>query len=82
MGNQVSQQLSLGFALAEELRPIYLAAGLDIPAHNGDDTFNPPVPAIYIAGPGGIIRAAFVDADYTRRMEPADILAILRRHGS
>jgi peroxiredoxin len=80
VGNQVSQQLGLVFALAEELRPIYLGAGLDIPAHNGDDTFNLPVPATYIVGRGGIIKAAFVDADYTRRMEPADILAILRRH--
>jgi peroxiredoxin len=80
VGNQVSQQLGLVFALAEELRPIYLGAGLDIPAHNGDDTFNLPVPATYIVGPDGIIKAAFVDADYTRRMEPADILAILRGH--
>jgi peroxiredoxin len=78
VGNQVRQQLGLVFSLAEELRPIHLGAGLDIPARNGEDTFKLPLPTTYIVGPGGIIESAFTDADYTRRMEAADILAILR----
>jgi peroxiredoxin len=77
-GNVVSEQLGLVFSLAEELRPIYLGAGLDIPAYNGDDTFRLPVPATYIVGTDGIIKADFVNADYTRRMEPAEIVAILQ----
>ena len=78
-GNAVSEQLGLVFSLAEELRPIYLSAGLDIPAYNGDDSFRLPVPATYIVGSDGIIMADFVNADYTQRMEPADIVAFLRR---
>ena len=78
-GNAVSERLGLVFSLAEELRPIYLGAGLDIPAHNGDDSFRLPVPATYIVGSDGIIKADFVNADYTQRMEPADIVAFLRR---
>lgn len=77
--NAVSERLGLVFSLAEELRPIYLGAGLDIPAYNGDDSFRLPVPATYIVGSDGIIKADFVNADYTQRMEPADILALLRR---
>lgn len=77
--NAVSEQLGLVFSLAEELRPIYLGAGLDIPAYNGDDSFRLPVPATYIVGSDGIIKADFVNADYTQRMEPADIVAFLRR---
>ena len=77
-GNAVSEQLGLVFSLAEELRPIYLGAGLDIPAYNGDDSFRLPVPATYIVGTDGIIKADFVNADYTRRMEPAEIVAVLQ----
>jgi peroxiredoxin len=77
--NAVSEQLGLVFSLAEELRPIYLGAGLDIPAYNGDDSFRLPVPATYIVGSDGIIKADFVNADYTQRMEPADIVALLRQ---
>jgi peroxiredoxin len=78
-GNKVSEQLGLVFRLAEELRPIYLGAGLDIPAFNGDDSFNLPVPATYIVGPDNIIVADFVNADYTQRMEPAEIVALLKQ---
>ena len=77
-GNVVSEKMGLVFSLAEELRPIYLGAGLDIPAHNGDDTFLLPVPATYIIGLDGIIKFDFVNADYTQRLEPQDIVAILK----
>jgi peroxiredoxin len=78
-GNAASEQLGLVFSLAEELRPIYLGAGLDIPAYNGDDSFCLPVPATYIVGTDGIIKADFVNADYTKRMEPAEILTTLQK---
>ena len=78
-GNAVSEQLGLVFSLAEELRPIYLGAGLDIPAYNGDDSFRLPVPATYIVGTDGVIKADFVNADYTKRMEPAEILTTLQK---
>ncbi len=78
-GNVVSKKMGLVFSLAEELRPIYLGAGLDIPAYNGDDTFLLPVPATYIVGSEGIIKFDFVNADYTQRLEPQDIVAILNK---
>jgi len=77
-GNVVSENMGLVFSLAEELRPIYHGAGLDIPAHNGDDTFLLPVPATYIIGMDGIIKFDFINADYTHRLEPQDIVAILK----
>jgi peroxiredoxin len=77
-GNVVSEKMGLVFSLAEELRPIYLGAGLDIPAYNGDATFLLPVPATYIVGLDGIIKFDFVNADYTQRLEPQDIVAFLK----
>ncbi len=37
-----------------------------------------PLPATYVIDPDGVVRFAFVDADYTRRAEPADVLDRLR----
>jgi len=52
--------------------------GIDLPAHNGDQSYELPLPATYVIDRGGIIRAVFADADYVKRMEPAEILAALR----
>ena len=77
-GNQVAHSFGLVFSLAEELRPIYSSFGIDIPAFNGDDTFELPMPATYVIDTDGTIVHAFVDTDYTKRLEPAEIVEILK----
>ncbi|MDE1943399.1 MAG: AhpC/TSA family protein [Betaproteobacteria bacterium] len=76
-GNAVSEKLGLVFELPEALRPIYQQFGIDLPAYNGDTSFRLPVPATYIIEQNGDIRFAYINADYTERMEPSDILARL-----
>lgn len=73
-GNAVARQFGLVFALPEILRPVYAAWGVDLPASNGDDSFELPVPATYIVDRDGVIRYHFIDSDYTRRCEPAIVL--------
>ncbi|WP_435685707.1 peroxiredoxin-like family protein [Sedimenticola selenatireducens] len=77
-GNQVSRQFGLVFTLPESIRAIYASFGTDLPAYNGDERFELPLPATYVIRPDGQIAYAFVDADYTRRMEPAEIIEVLR----
>jgi len=79
-GNQVARMFGLVFTLPEALRPIYATFGIDLPAWNGDDSFELPMPATYVIGRNGIILDGFVNTDYTRRMEPERILDILRKH--
>ncbi|WP_421227914.1 peroxiredoxin-like family protein [Aeromonas enteropelogenes] len=76
-GNRVSASLGLVFTLAEELRPIYESFGIDIPASNGDDSFTLPVPATYVIGQDGTVLYHFVNVDYTKRVEPAALVAVL-----
>jgi len=76
-GNPVARSYGLVFTLAEELRPIYASFGFDIPASNGEESFELPMPATYIIDRNGKIAHAFVNADYTQRMEPSEILKIL-----
>lgn len=78
VGNRVAKQFGLVFTLPEELRPIYQHLGIDLPAHNGDDTFELPLAATYIVAADGTIVHAFVDADYTKRLDPQEIVAALQ----
>lgn len=77
VGNRVAERLGLVFTLPEALRPVYERFGLDIPARNGDRTFRLPMPATYVVDRDGTIVHAFVNADYTRRQEPSEILQVL-----
>ena len=78
LGNTVARKFGIVFHLQDELRAIYDEFGLDLSEYNGDETFDLPVPATYVIDPTGTIRLAFVDPDYTRRLDPTEILATLR----
>lgn len=78
VGNTVARSYGLIFALAESLRPLYKGFGIDIPASNGDDTYELPVPATYVIDESGTVRYAYANADYTLRAEPAEVLAAVR----
>lgn len=78
MGNKISRQFGLVFTLDAQLQPLYKQFGIDIPAFNGDESYDLPVPATYVVNSDGIIKLAFVDADYTKRLEPNEVIETLR----
>ncbi len=78
VGNQVTREYGLVMVVDEAIRPYYAQWGIDIPAANGEESFELPVPATYVIDQAGIIRAAHVDKNYTRRMEPAEIVTALQ----
>jgi peroxiredoxin len=51
---------------------------LDLAKHNGSASSELPLGATYLIDRRGVIRYAFIDADYRKRAEPAAVLAILR----
>jgi peroxiredoxin len=79
LGNKTARSYGLIFTVYEEMRPLYLKWELDVPAFNGDNSWELPVPATYLIDKDRVIRAAHVDKDYTKRMEPDLILAELRK---
>ncbi len=78
LGNQVAHQFGLVFTVPERLRPIYQGLGIDLPVTNGDNTFQLPIPATYVVNRDGVILHAFVNADYTQRQDPKEIIMILK----
>ena len=79
LGNKVARDYGLIMTIHESLRPLYLQWGMDVPAANGDDSHELPVPATYVIDTKGIIRAAHIDKDYTKRMEPVEIVDALKQ---
>ena len=80
-GNAYAAELGLRFAFPEDLRKIYRSINIDLPRYNGDDSWTLPVPARFVVDPDGIVRAADVDVDYTRRPEPEKTLADVKALG-
>ncbi|MDG2989788.1 AhpC/TSA family protein [Candidatus Synechococcus calcipolaris G9] len=78
-GNQVARQFGLVFTVPEILRPIYQQFGIDLPAANGDVSFELPVAATYVVKADGTIAHGFVNVDYTQRQDPQEILAVLKK---
>lgn len=77
-GNTVARRFGLVFTVPEALRAVYDRLGIDIPAHNGDGSFELPVPGTYVVNRAGKIAFAYANVDYTRRVAAGDILAALR----
>jgi len=76
--NTLARQCGLVFTLPDMLRPVYEGFGIDLQESQGNDSFELPVPATYIVRPDGVIAFAFVEVDYTRRLEPDRIVEILK----
>jgi peroxiredoxin len=77
LGNRLAREFGIVFELPSELRPIYASYGLDLLSVNADDTFELPLTATYVIDRSRKIRFAFVDTDYTKRMEPEEIVTAL-----
>ena len=77
VSNVIARRYSLVYQLDDDLQTIYQRFGVDLVEHNGDDSFELPVPATYVIDRFGVIRDAFLHADYTQRARPEEILAAL-----
>lgn len=78
-GNQIARQFGLVFQVPAYLRPIYQGLGFALPRFNGDDSFELPIPATYVVNPQGEIIYSFVNADFSQRPDPIEIIIHLRR---
>ena len=82
VGNRVARQFGLVFALGEPLRNLYKEKfKVDLEEFNADESSELPMPGTFIISQDGTIQFAFVDPDYTTRMEPAEIIKRLREIG-
>jgi peroxiredoxin len=77
MDNGYALSLNLTIWVGAEMQR--MMEGLrDLPTYQGNGAWMLPIPATFVVGPDGLIRARFMDPDYRRRMAIADMLAALR----
>jgi len=73
----VGLQFGVLFHTPEPYRALLAGAGIDLAARHGNDGWFIPMPATYVIDQTGIVRYAFVNADFTRRAEPDEIVKVL-----
>ncbi len=78
MDNGYAMTLGLAIYVGDELKQMMVSSGWDPAVSQGTDNWMLPIPATFIVGTDGIVRARFVDPDYRTRMAIEDMLAALR----
>ena len=76
-GNKVARSFGIVFKLDEGLKAVQESFGVDIPAFNGDQSFELPVPATYLISEDGVVLKSFVEVDYMKRLSPETAIAWL-----
>ena len=71
--------LKLKENIPEPIREMGKKFGVDIADYYGNDSGEMPLAAPYVINRGGIIVHAFFDSDYTNRMEPEEIIQVLKK---
>jgi peroxiredoxin len=80
VGNKVASRFGVVFQLSEELQELYRRFGHPLDLFNGPDgEQHLPVPGTFLIDRKGRIRLTHVDADYTRQLDPDDVVTKLSR---
>ncbi len=81
VGNSIASEFGLVFRVQDDLVAEYRDMGIDVGRSNGGTEWEIPLPATYVVDQDQTIVYAFVDADYRKRAEPADVIAAIEALG-
>ena len=81
LDNGYALSLNLVYWMGDEMKGMLTEAGKNITMAQGNDTWFLPVPATFVVGTDGKVKARFVDPDYRKRMAIEDLMAALRSAG-
>jgi peroxiredoxin len=76
--NGYALELNLLFWVGDEKREAMRAGGFDIAPYQGNETWMLPIPATFIVGQDGVVKARYIDPDYRRRVDLDELLAALK----
>jgi peroxiredoxin len=75
--NGYAMSLNLTIWVGAEIQKMMEARRLDPPTFQGNGFWMLPIPATFVVGQDGLIRARFIDPDYRNRMMISDMLAAM-----
>ncbi len=80
-GYRVARQFGVVYEVPRGVAGMMASNGLELSKYYGTEKAELPLSATYVVGRDGGVAYAFLDADYKKRAEPADVLAALDRLG-
>ena len=78
VGNQVARRFGPVFTIDEAVRGAHKQAGADLPEFNGNDSWELPMAGTFLVDQSRVVRLAFVNPDFTRRLDPSVIIERLK----
>jgi peroxiredoxin len=76
-GCNIAARYRIAFTVPQQFRADYLTLGYPVSARTGSKDWVLPIPATYVLDSTGLIVLSYLDADYTTRLEPAEIIVAL-----
>jgi peroxiredoxin len=81
LDNGYALSLNLAVWVGADLQKHMEGRGRTLPDFMGNDSWVLPIPATFVVGRDGRVKARFVDPDYRRRMAVEDLLEALKKAG-
>jgi peroxiredoxin len=78
MDNAYAMSLNLAIWVGAEMEEFMSQRGHSLPKFQGNDSWMLPIPATFVVGADGRIKARFVDPDYRKRMAVEELIAALQ----
>lgn len=80
VGNKVAHKFGVAFRLSDPLLKVYESFKHPLLAFNGKEGESElPVPATFLIDKNGVVRQSHVDADYTRRLDPDEVIEVVKK---
>ena len=77
-GNGYAISLNLAIWIGEEMKQYMAERGRNLETYHGSGSWFLPIPATFVVGTDGLIKARFIDPDYRKRMDFDELLAALK----
>lgn len=81
LDNGYALSLNLAVWVGADLQQHMMGRGRTLPDFMGNETWMLPIPATFVVGRDGLVKARFVDPDYRKRMAVEDLLKALKAAG-
>jgi peroxiredoxin len=76
--NGYAMVLSLAIWVGQEMEEFMRSIGRDLPKYQGNDSWMLPIPATFVVGTDGRVKARFIDPDYRKRMAIEELIDCLK----
>jgi peroxiredoxin len=80
VGNKIAHKFGVAFRLGDPLVKLYESFGHPLLEANGKEgEAELPVPATFVIDTDGVVRRSHVDVDYTRRLDPDEVIETIKK---